>query len=135
MRGSRWPEVLLRGVRVWRDGAVRTRAALVGYWCPPLLRRRAVGARYHDMPPCKVIRREALDRLELTDMGHGFTIEMLLKAHRAGLEVVEVPVRCRARSAGESKVSGTLVGSARAAAKILTTVARHAMLARRKTRG
>lgn len=101
-----------------------------GNWFAPLLMRLTVGARYHDMPPFKVIRRQALERLRLTDTGHGFTIELLLRAHHEGLRVVEVPVRCRRRSAGQSKVSGTLTGSARAATKILTTVARHALLAR-----
>ena len=103
-----------------------------GNWFAPLLMRAAVGAPYHDMPPFKIIRREALDRLTLTDTGHGFTIELLLRAHRQGLGVVEVPVRCRSRSAGESKVSGTVIGSARAAVKILTTVASHALLVRRQ---
>jgi len=103
-----------------------------GNWFAPLLMRLAMGARYHDMPPFKVIRREALDRLRLSDTGHGFTIELLLKAHSQGLRVVELPVRCRRRSAGESKVSGTLRGTVRAAAKILTTVGRHAVQARRQ---
>ena len=98
-----------------------------GNWFAPLLMRIAVGARYQDMPPFKAIRRDAIDRLALTDMGHGFTIELLLRAHRLGLRVVEVPVRCRVRRAGVSKVSGTFIGATRAAAKILTTIARHAL--------
>jgi hypothetical protein len=44
---------------------------------------------------------------------------MQLKARVARLRVVEVPVRYRARAAGESKVSGTLIGSIRAGWKIL----------------
>jgi glycosyltransferase involved in cell wall biosynthesis len=98
-----------------------------GNWFAPLLMRIAVGARYRDMPPFKAIRRAALERLALSDTGHGFTVELLLRAHREGLQVAQVPVRCRARSAGESKVSGTLRGTARAAAKIIVTVARHAL--------
>jgi len=35
------------------------------------------------------------------------------------MRVLEVPVGYRARSGGESKISGTLVGSLRAGAKIL----------------
>jgi len=128
---------LALGVRTSRtiEPGAMTGVQRFGNWFAPLLMRIAVGATYHDMPPFKVIRREALDRLELTDRGHGFTIELMLKAYRANLKVVEVPVRCRARSAGESKVSGTLAGSARAAAKILTTVAHHAILARSRTQG
>ncbi len=98
-----------------------------GNWFAPLMMRLAVGARYQDMPPFKAITREALDSLALTDTGHGFTVELLLRAHRKGLRVVELPVRCRARRAGESKVSGTLRGTVRAAGKILVMVARHAL--------
>ena len=113
--------------RALTEPGAMTGAQRFGNWFAPLLMRVTVGARYHDMPPFKVIRREALDRLTLTDTGHGFTIELLLRAHSAGLRVTEVPVRCRARSAGVSKVSGTLRGSARAATKILLTVAHHAL--------
>lgn len=121
----------IRTIQTIEPGAM-TRTQRFGNWFAPLLMRMAMGAPYHDMPPFKVIRREALERLTLTDTGHGFTIELLLRAHHQGLRVVEVPVRCRARSAGESKVSGTLSGSARAAVKILATVAHHALLVRRQ---
>ena len=101
-----------------------------GNWLAPRLMRVAVGARYRDMPPFKAIRVGALDRLALTDTGHGFTIELLLRAHAHALRVVEVDVRCRARRAGVSKVSGTLRGSARAAGKIVWSIARHAVASR-----
>lgn len=96
-----------------------------GNWFGPSVMRLLFGAPYVDMPPFKAIRRDRLDTLELCDRGHGFTIELLLKAHAQGLRVVQHPVRCVARKAGRSKVSGTVVGSARAAVKILTTIARH----------
>ncbi len=102
-----------------------------GNWLAPALIRVALGARYHDMPPLKACRRGALDALGLTDTTYGFTIELLIKAHRARLRVIELPVRCRRRQGGQSKVSGTLRGSTRAAAKILWTVATHAAASRR----
>jgi hypothetical protein len=52
-------------------------------------------------------------------------VEMQVKARRHGLRVREVPVDYRPRI-GRSKVSGTLSGSVRAGAKILSTIARHA---------
>ena len=109
------------------EAGAMTRTQRFGNWLAPLLMQSIFGACYHDMPPLKAIRRDALDRLALTETGHGFTIELLLRAHRAGLRVAEVPVRCRARRAGASKVSGTVIGSARAAYRILTTIARHAL--------
>jgi glycosyltransferase involved in cell wall biosynthesis len=105
-----------------------------GNWLAPWLIRLTVGARYSDMPPFKAIRREALDRLGLTDTGMGYIIEMLLKAHDLGLTVLEIEVRCRKRHAGSSKISGTIRGTVRASAKITFSIARHA-LARRLAKG
>jgi len=103
-----------------------TRVQRFGNRLAPLLMRAFVGARYTDMPPMKACRLAALRPLHLSDVGHGFTIELLLAAHRAKLRVLEVPVGCRARRGGVSKVSGTAVGASRAAVKILWTIARHA---------
>lgn len=97
-----------------------------GNWFAPLAMRLVTGARYRDMPPFKAIRLDALDRLALTDRTYGFTIELLLRAHAEGLRVSEIPVRCRARRGGTSKVSGTLRGTLGASYKILTTIAKHA---------
>jgi glycosyltransferase involved in cell wall biosynthesis len=97
-----------------------------GNWFAPLLMRLTLGATYSDMPPFKACSMTAIDRLDLRDEGHGFTIELLVKAHAARLRVKEVDVSCRARRGGESKVSGTLVGASRAAAKIVSTIGRHA---------
>lgn len=102
-----------------------------GNWLAPRLMRLFVGARYRDMPPQKAIELAAFERLRVEDTGHGFTIELLLKAHAHGLVTREVEVGWRRRAGGQSKVSGTLRGSVRAGAKILTTIARHAWLARR----
>jgi glycosyltransferase involved in cell wall biosynthesis len=98
-----------------------------GNWLAPLLMRVAVGARYRDMPPFKAIRMDALDRLALRDAGMGYIIEMLLKAHAQELRVIEIEVKCRARRAGASKVSGTLRGTVRASLKITSSIARHAL--------
>jgi glycosyltransferase involved in cell wall biosynthesis len=115
-----------------RRGALVERGAMTstqrfGNWLGPALLRWTVGAPFHDMPPFKACAMDALGRLGVADTGHGFTIELLIKAHRAGLRVLEVDVRCRARKGGVSKVSGDLRGASRAAVKIMTTIARHAL--------
>jgi hypothetical protein len=51
-------------------------------------------------------------------------VEMQIKALRAGLRIVEIPVRYRPRI-GVSKISGTLKGSVQAGVKILWTVFRY----------
>jgi glycosyltransferase involved in cell wall biosynthesis len=101
-----------------------------GNWLAPLLMRWMLRAPYHDMPPLKAIDARALASLDLRDTGHGYTIEMLLLAHAAGLRTLELPVRCRVRRGGVSKVSGTVRGASRAAVKIVSTIARHAVRAR-----
>jgi len=114
-----------RAATLIEDGAM-TPVQRFGNWLAPLLMRWTMGAPYHDMPPFKACSMAALDSLALADVGHGFTIELLVKAHTRRLRVVELPVRCRARRGGVSKVSGNLRGASRAAAKIITTIARHA---------
>lgn len=78
-----------------------------------------------DLPSFKVIRREDLLRLNMSEATYGWTIEMIVKAARQGYRLCDIPVRYRRRNGGESKVSGNLQTSVRAAASILSTLARH----------
>ena len=88
--------------------------------------RLLYGHRYTDLGPFRAIRWEAYRRLGMRDTGFGWTCEMQVKALRRGLSVVDVPVSYR-RRVGVSKISGTLSGTVRAGAKILWTIARHAL--------
>ncbi|HEX9574854.1 MAG TPA: glycosyltransferase family 2 protein [Myxococcales bacterium] len=83
--------------------------------------------RYTDMCPFRAIRREALLGLDMREPTYGWNLEMQMKAARSGLRVLEVPVPHRRRAGGRSKVSGDLVASARAGARILWTMARLAL--------
>lgn len=56
------------------------------------------------------ITRSGLDKLQLSSPGFELCVEMLIKAHRAGLKFAEVPVVERARFAGRTKVNAFLVG-------------------------
>jgi hypothetical protein len=49
---------------------------------------------------------------------------MQMRAARAGLRVLEIPVRHSRRSAGKSKVAGTFRGTLKAGFRILATFAR-----------
>ena len=82
------------------------------------------GYRYTDLGPFRAVSRDALSRLAMQDRDYGWTIEMQIKALRRGLRVQEAPVSYRRRAAGESKVSGSVLGSLAAGFKILWTVAR-----------
>jgi hypothetical protein len=102
-----------------------------GNWLATGLMSLFFGAHYTDLGPFRVIRREALDRLQMQDTNFGWTIEMQIKAHRNGLRVQEIPVNYRRRIAGESKISGNLVGTIRAGWKILWIIAKHGLLSGR----
>lgn len=86
---------------------------------------RLYGFQYTDLGPFRAIRWSALQRLEMQDATYGWTIEMQVKALVHRLRVVEVPVSYR-RRIGRSKITGTVVGSVKAGAKILWTLFRHA---------
>ena len=82
------------------------------------------GVRYTDMCAFRAIRREALLRLGMTEMTYGWNIEMQMRAARAGLRILEIPVDYRCRSGGVSKVAGSLRGTLRAAPRIAATFVR-----------
>ena len=82
------------------------------------------GVRYTDMCPFRAIRRDALARFPMREETYGWNLEMQMRAARAGLRILEVPVAHRRRAGGESKVSGTLRGTILAGTRILYTAAR-----------
>jgi len=145
--GSDDPEDLVRLLTPVREGEAdmvlgsRTAAAkssgaftpqqAFGNWLATELMRLFFGARYTDLGPFRMIRREALDRLQMRDTNFGWTIEMQIKAHHLGLKVVEIPVNYRKRIAGESKISGNFVGTVRAGWKILWTIAKYGLSSER----
>jgi len=88
------------------------------------------GQAFTDLGPFRAIRFDRLRDLSMNDRDFGWTIEMQIKAVAAGLRIREIPVPYR-RRIGVSKISGTVVGSAKAAVKILVTIAKYWWLLRR----
>ena len=86
--------------------------------------------RYTDMSPFRAIRRASLERLGLREMTFGWNLEMQARAARLGCRILEVPVDCRRRMGGVSKVSGNAIGTVKASARILRTLARVALESR-----
>ena len=84
------------------------------------------GADYTDLGPFRAIRFRDLLALNMQDTTFGWTIEMQIKAVRAGLRIREVPVSYRKR-VGVSKITGTISGTVKASAKILWTIGRFAL--------
>ncbi len=87
---------------------------------------RVTGHRYRDMGPFRAVRMSALQGLGMRDLNYGWNVEMQMKAVRAGLRVLEVPVSYRKRAEGESKISGDLRASVRAGVKIVRAVRTYA---------
>jgi glycosyltransferase involved in cell wall biosynthesis len=88
------------------------------------LMRRLFGGRYTDLGPFRAIAYPALLRLGMVDRNFGWTVEMQIKATRAGLRTLEVPVPYR-RRIGRSKISGTFVGTVKAGVKILYIIGKY----------
>jgi glycosyltransferase involved in cell wall biosynthesis len=88
------------------------------------------GVRYTDMGSFRSIRRASLEKLQMSEMTYGWNLEMQIKACQHRLRIQEIPVDYRCRIAGESKVSGDIRASIRAAARILKVLF-HTGLSRR----
>ncbi len=91
------------------------------------LLRRLWGVRYTDLGPFRAIRFDHLARLQMDDLGYGWTVQMQARAAAAGYRMTEVPVSYR-RRIGKSKISGTVRGVVGAGTKILSTIARERLL-------
>ena len=74
--------------------------------------RHKFGLPVHDIGAVRAMRTRALLDLGVEDRRSGYPLELLVRAGRAGLRVQEHPVAYRPRTAGTSKVSGSVVGSA-----------------------
>jgi glycosyltransferase involved in cell wall biosynthesis len=113
-----------RGQR--EPGSMNLQQILAGRFAGLIL-RQLYGVRYTDMSPFRAIRRDALERLDMRERTYGWNLEMQMKAARAGLRVLEIPVNHRRRSGGESKVSGTFRGTFVAGTRIVATLVRVAL--------
>ena len=93
-----------------------------GNWLATRLIRIAWGHEYHDLGPMRVITWQALMELKMSDRTFGWTVEMQIRALKAGLRTVEVPLPYSVRIAGKSKISRTLTGVMRAGSTILWVI-------------
>jgi glycosyltransferase involved in cell wall biosynthesis len=94
-----------------------------GNWLATWLIRILYGARFTDLGPFRAVRFTTLRGLAMRDPDFGWTAEMQVKAARAGVRFVEVPVSYH-RRIGRSKITGTVKGTLLAGWKIITTILR-----------
>lgn len=85
-----------RGVR--ERGSMSAHQLVAGYAIGAAV-RLLYGVCYTDMGPMRAIRRNALLRLGMREMTYGWNLEMQMRAARAGLRIIEVPIAHRRRVA------------------------------------
>ena len=102
---------------------------VVGNRVATTLVRWLYGVSFTDLGPFRAIRYEKLLSLGMRDGTFGWTVEMQVKAVRAGLRCAEVPVSYRKRI-GVSKITGTVSGSLGAAFRILYVIFRELLTKR-----
>ena len=93
-------------------------------WLAGVLLKLLYRVSYTDMGPFRAIKREALNSLQMREETYGWNLEMQMRAAQCGLRIREIPVSCRKRTGGVSKVAGSLSGSLRAAIRITQTLFR-----------
>ncbi len=104
--------------------------ALFGNRLACFLMRHFWGSRFTDLGPFRAITMTALNGLNMTDKTYGWTVEMQIKVLQQKLAYEELPVSYRKR-VGVSKITGTVSGTIKASAKILTLLFRHGLFERR----
>ena len=116
---------LVLGIRRFdAPGADHPRHAILGTRAVTTVLRWRFGVALRDLGPFRAIRRDALLALDLRDRGYGWPVEMVVRAARRGLRIVEVEVTQRPRLGGRSKVAGTWRGSLRAGWRFLQVALR-----------
>ncbi len=118
---------LVIGARIPTEKGALLPQAKFGNRLATLLMWFLIGVKYTDLGPFRAILYTKLLALDMQDKDFGWTIEMQLKAAKAGMNVKEVPVTYRKRI-GTSKISGTFIGSIKAGVKIITTLLKHTIL-------
>jgi glycosyltransferase involved in cell wall biosynthesis len=107
-------------------GSMNFQQVAAGYLAGWLI-RLIYGVKFTDMSPFRAIRPAILKSLGMREETYGWNLEMQMRAARAGLRILEIPVNHRCRTGGVSKVSGTLRGTIVAGARIITTFLRIAL--------
>lgn len=113
----------IRGVH--EKGSI-TPPQFIGNLLATTLVRLIYRKRFTDLGPFRAIRWSSLKKIVMQDTNFGWTVEMQILAIKHGLRIKEIPVSYR-RRIGRSKISGTVKGVLGAGAKIMITIAMHAL--------
>ena len=111
----------IRGAR--QEGSMGAHQVLAGHVIGAAI-GLLYGTRYTDMCAFRAIRSDTLVSLDMSEMTYGWNLEMQMRAARARLRILELPVPHGRRLAGHSKVAGTLRGTLKAGGRIVATFVR-----------
>lgn len=117
--------------RSGKGGGVRIHAAVGNRFISAVL-HGLYGSLTRDLGPFRAVRWPVLCELALDDPNYGWYVQMQVRALRLGYRIVGVPVEFRRRTAGRSKVSGSMAGSLAAGWVMLQTLAVEAFRAPRR---
>ncbi|MEJ7654595.1 MAG: glycosyltransferase family 2 protein, partial [Chloroflexia bacterium] len=107
-----------------RQSGSMTPQQVFGNRLAAVLMRGIYGAWVTDLGPFRAIRRDHLLALRMSERTYGWSVEMMVKAARAGYRYREVTVTYK-RRIGVSKVRGTLRGSVLAGWYIISTIVKY----------
>lgn len=117
--GSRLAGKIEDGAMPWHQYA--------GNWLAAWFIRHLYHLPLTDLSPFRVVDRAALISLGMTELTYGWPTEMIVRGARAGWRIEEMPVICRPRIGGRSKISGTVRGTVLATLHILGTIFRYTL--------
>ena len=120
---------IVLGSRTNNSGALPWHQSFGNHLAAGLI-RVLYGVKISDLGPFRAARADVLRSLALEEMTYGWAVEMILKGAIAGFRIVEVPVSYHPRI-GQSKISGTVKGTAGAAWFILSRIVRYYFRRRR----
>ena len=83
--------------------------------------RLRTGHAVSDLPSMKALPVTTLESLAMTEMGFGWTTQLIARSLHRHLRIRELIIHPRPRTAGRSKVSGSPLNSARAAIALIRT--------------
>ena len=118
---------LALGSRMRRKGVVMPSHQRLGNLLFAWLLRQRFGLKLTDLGPYRAIRRELLLALDMRERTFGWPLEMIIKTARQRKRIVEVPVSYYPRTAGQSKVGGTLRGSILTAYRFFHVMLRYSL--------
>ena len=93
-----------------------------------MLMNKMYGTQLTDLGPLRAIKRSLLVSLDMQEHTYGWPVEMMVKVARRRMRILEIPVSYRARTAGKSKVGGTVRGTLLTALRIFGVLFRHAFI-------